>query len=120
MWRCIAIALLLIWIEPAAAQQLRPSIDCPGAQAGAEIQEKGHTLPNPFSSSSDHYSVRALAVGGRSIMLARPIVYWPPAKSWETSDTADSPQRIFFEVQKGGTIKAMCSFAGPYYLGAQL
>jgi uncharacterized protein len=86
----------------------------------AEIQGKGHTLPNPFFSSSEHDSVRVLAAGGRTVMLARPIVYRPPAKSWETSDSADSPERIFFEVQKGGTIKAICSFAGPYYPGAEL
>ena len=91
------------------------------ASAGGEPGTKAHRLPNPFpSSSNDHYAVKILTISGRTIMFASPIEYQPTAKNWETSDWASSPARIFFEVQKGGTIKTMCSFAPPYRLGAQL
>lgn len=80
---------------------------------------QGFRLPPP-AAMDDHYSLKPLAVDGRTVFFASPIIYWPPLNSWDTSDHTNLPGRLFFEVQRGGAVQTVCSFALPYRLGAQL
>jgi uncharacterized protein len=80
----------------------------------------GYRLANPFPDAwANQYSQKILTIDDRTVLLARPINYYQPAK-WQDSDPPDRPARIFYEVQKGGTNATVCSFAPPYHLGAQL
>lgn len=78
---------------------------------------KGYDLADPFGRTDGHYSVKALSIDGRTVIFAR-----DDAEHWKVKigDTAGEATRKFFEVEKSGDTKMICSFAPPVHLGDQL
>jgi uncharacterized protein len=82
-----------------------------------ENPRTGYELPDPFGRANQHYTVRALTLAHRTIILARNNAEDYMVKNGET---AGSLTRIFFEVRKPAEIAEICSFAPPLHLGEQL
>jgi uncharacterized protein YecT (DUF1311 family) len=80
---------------------------------------KGYFIANPFGRGDEHYTVSALKIADKTIIFARIADY---DEAWRVKDgqSAGSPTRIFFEVQKSGEIAIDCAFAPPLRLGEQL